>query len=202
MEGYDEGCIEYVKSSLSSKGDDELDAIVASERSLHPDKCSQIESYQEVRLMVTALANTYRAEHSDDIDDLLERAGEIREAKVTGDADPALSRRMMAFVMGGCSACADNDSVAYKMTQEPLGGVVEVSHLATNKGDTRFSQNAGSRCGRSPRAHTRRGHWRNQAYGPNRSLRRRIWISDTIVTPSGKPYRVTDPSRVHAVTLR
>ena len=108
----------------------------------------------------------------------------------------------MAFVMGSCSACPGNDSVAYKMTQEPLSGVIEVSHLATNKGDTRFSQNAGSRSGRSPRAHTRRGHWRNQAYGPNRSLRRRIWISDTIVTPSGKPYRVTDPSRVHTVTLR
>ena len=73
-----------------------------------------------MRLIVTALANTYRAEHSDDIDDLLEcahllyeRAGEIREAKVTGDADPR--------------AVQENDGVRngqlLRLRRQRLGGV-------------------------------------------------------------------------------
>lgn len=39
------------------------------------------------------------------------------------------------------------------------------------------------------------GHWRNQAYGPGRTLRRRIWINDFERGPEGAPYRVTKKVR-------
>ncbi|WP_236788087.1 hypothetical protein [Amycolatopsis sp. GM8] len=34
-----------------------------------------------------------------------------------------------------------------------------------------------------------RGHWRNQAYGPNRQLRRPVWINPHIKGPDDKPFK-------------
>lgn len=46
---------------------------------------------------------------------------------------------------------------------------------------------------------SRRGHWRNQACGEGRKNHKRVWISETIVTPSGEKYKISDLSRVHEV---
>jgi hypothetical protein len=37
-----------------------------------------------------------------------------------------------------------------------------------------------------------RGHWRNQAYGPNRQLRRPVWINPHIKGPHDKPFKTGD----------
>ncbi|WP_458630194.1 hypothetical protein [Tsukamurella ocularis] len=44
-----------------------------------------------------------------------------------------------------------------------------------------------------------RGHFRNQAYGPGRSLRRRIWIADHVAGPPDKPLRERTGPTVHVV---
>ena len=46
---------------------------------------------------------------------------------------------------------------------------------------------------------SRRGHWRNQACGEGRKNHKRVWISETIVTPSGEKYKISDLNRVHEV---
>lgn len=46
---------------------------------------------------------------------------------------------------------------------------------------------------------SRRGHWRNQACGEGRKNHKRVWISETIVTPSGDKYKISDLNRVHEV---
>ena len=39
----------------------------------------------------------------------------------------------------------------------------------------------------SPILHWRRGHWKNQPWGPLRSKRKHIWIEPTVVCPNNKP---------------
>lgn len=38
-----------------------------------------------------------------------------------------------------------------------------------------------------PGTHWRRGHWRNQAHGPQNAQRKLIWIEPVLVSPSGEP---------------
>lgn len=40
------------------------------------------------------------------------------------------------------------------------------------------------------------GHWRNQAYGPNRELRRRQWVPSYVKGPDGAPLMVTEKVNV------
>jgi hypothetical protein len=45
-----------------------------------------------------------------------------------------------------------------------------------------------------------RGHWRNQAYGPGRRLRKRIWVPEYLKGPEHLPVRRTPVAfRVHRV---
>ena len=41
-----------------------------------------------------------------------------------------------------------------------------------------------------------RGHWRQQACGPNRTLRKRIFVAEHSAGPSDKPLRVRPDSQV------
>lgn len=131
------------------------------------------------------------------------RGDEILSRSLTEDAMEAASRRMLSFVVNRCHAHEVSDGVvSYAKVKAPLPGGMEASTISARQTGTRnHSYATHVRQGRSPRVHTRRGHWRNQACGPGMRLHKRIWISDTIVGPSGKAYRVTEPRRVHLVTL-
>lgn len=139
------------------------------------------------------------------VEDVLiwQRDDEILSRALTESAMEAASRRMLSFVVNRCHAHEASDGVvSYAKTMAPLPGGMVASTISARQTVTwnhRYATHA--RQGRSPRVHTRRGHWRNQAYGPGMKLHKRIWISDTIVGPSGKAYRVTEPTRVHLVTM-
>lgn len=137
-------------------------------------------------------------------DVLVWEAGNTIESKALSDgADEAASKRMLSFVVKHCQPLKKGDgTTAFMRTKPELPGRIEVTEIAGAIHSAHQSHHTTtSHQGRSPRTHTRRGHWRNQAYGPGMKLHRRIWISDTIVTPSGKAYRIHEASRVHVVTL-
>ena len=133
---------------------------------------------------------------------LWETSAVIRKMAVTEGADEGEARRLMAYVTNRCSAIKDDERVTYVSKALPaLGGSIDAPS-STIAGDRSGGGRIGpSRAGRSPRSHRRRGHWRNQAYGPGMRLHRRIWISETLVTPNGGKRKFTDHRRVHVVRL-
>ena len=140
------------------------------------------------------------------VEDVLfwEAGGAIKERPLSEGGDAVASRRMLSFVVNRCTSRQESNGViAYRTPLTALPGIIRASSVhGHSQSPTRQTHQGSTRRGRSPRVHSRRGHWRNQAYGQGLKLRKRIWISDTIVTPSGKSYRVTEPTRIHMVTLR
>ena len=139
------------------------------------------------------------------VEDVLiwQRGDEILSRTLTEGAMESAARRMLSFVVNRCHAHEAGDGViSYTQAKEALPGNIAASTIDGGQAYVQSHKSAtNTRQGRSPRVHARRGHWRNQAYGPGMKLHRRIWISDTIVGPSGKAYRVSEPTRVHLVTL-
>lgn len=68
----------------------------------------------------------------------------------------------------------------------------------TTWGERAAHELAAERHRAGPRAHWRRGHWRNQAYGPQLSLRKLIWIRPTLVSADHDPRPEADPTRTGA----
>jgi len=68
-------------------------------------------------------------------------------------------------------------------------------HYAESAGAKAVSEAMGT--GRTMPTHLRRGHFRNQPYGPERSLRRTVFIAPIVVNPGkGEPAgRIYDTSR-------
>lgn len=130
--------------------------------------------------------------------------GGIKVLALTEEAQVDTSRALLAFVVDRCSsnstqAEGTSSLVEFIAPLEPLPGTIVQAAIVQRNKSTASSVQRG--IGRSPRPHTRRGHWRNQAYGEGLKLRKRIWISDTLVTPSGKKYRIDEVSRIHLVKL-
>lgn len=127
----------------------------------------------------------------------------IKSRAISSGAMEAVSRRMLSYVVNHCvSRTHNNGTVMYAKSMEALPGVVALSSIrGAGEGGTDCRRETQALRGRSPRLHTRRGHWRNQAYGPGMKLHKRIWISDTIVAPGGESYKIAEPSRVHLVTM-
>ncbi len=128
---------------------------------------------------------------------------EIKSREISESADSVVAGRMLSFVVNRCTSSYKADkTTVYRKTVDTLPGVIDVSNITGGQRPTRIRGKISSaKQGRSPRVHSRRGHWRNQAYGPGMKLHKRIWISDTIVRPGGKTFRITDTTRVHMVSL-
>lgn len=131
---------------------------------------------------------------------LWEQNSKIRFYELSKTADAKKSRNLMAFVVNRCKVVRSAGGRATYVVDilPPKEGGISAAAVVTgattgSKGKTRKS--------RSPRTHERRGHWRNQAYGPGMKQHKRIWISETLVTPAGDRRKFSDPKRVHVVTL-
>ncbi len=143
------------------------------------------------------------------VEDVLvyERHGEIAVEPVADDGDPDEAVRLLSFVVNGCahqeSAPSSEPEYVYK-TQHLAGNSTQAagspssSHTHVGGGHTHEFANGTHK---SPTMHHRRGHWRNQAYGPGQKLHKKIWIPDTIVTPSGKYHSIRDAARIHRVSI-
>lgn len=131
---------------------------------------------------------------------LYETNGAISCRQVIDGADEGLALKLMSFVVSSCVASkSSEDARVYHISLDALQSDIETHRV--QMGIRKKGHGTGKGTGRKPRSHPRRGHWRNQPYGPKWSLRKKIWISDTIITPSGKPYKVSDVSRIHRVSL-
>lgn len=128
---------------------------------------------------------------------------EIKCREVSEGADSVVAGRMLSFVVNRCTSSHKADkTTVYRKKEDALPGVIAVSNITGRQHPTRIqSKTKSTKQVRSPRVHSRRGHWRNQAYGPSMKLRKRIWISDTIVRPGGETFRIADTARVHMVSL-
>ena len=141
--------------------------------------------------------------------------GTIRARALSNQADVDEARRLLAFVANSCG----------KVEVDDLSGFVATESAEVNKHESdsyiilpRRRGHSGSPVSRislvstnvrgvrarghhdSPAVHYRRGHWRNQACGHGLKQHKRIWISETIVTPSGAPFKIGSPKRVHRVS--
>ena len=113
---------------------------------------------------------------------LTSRYGQIEVRALAKGADTEVAKRLMAFVVSCCTENRVSKSKTNYVSIKPVEGDKDKGQVAR-------------------RAHARRGHWRNQPYGPGQSLRKLIWIDDTIVSES---YGISagDIKQVHRVSLR
>ena len=130
----------------------------------------------------------------------------IKYRELSGEAEASDAFRALSFIVDNCSARKARGgmtSFSRRTVADPLPGNIETGTLNSNVAATRHwsATCSNNRRARTPRKHTRRGHWRNQAYGPGMKLHKRIWISDTIVTPAGKYLAISSPTHVHRVTI-
>jgi hypothetical protein len=144
---------------------------------------------------------------------IYEQGTEIKAVALTNQADVAESKRLLSFVVNGCRYVSNEPKkeYSYVVEQQRTAPKNTLDSSSRSKSDKSLALTSSIRSGtnrahakrggthRSPIVHYRRGYWRNQPYGPGSKLRKRIWISSTIVMPSGKPYRVTEPKRIHRV---
>lgn len=130
----------------------------------------------------------------------------IHYKELEGSADYEVSRKLLAFVVNRCTRRNEGDGrTSYRCdagssvtpgleTKVIVDGITRITYDATAAGQGSPRQRGGAA------GHRRRGHYRMQAYGPNHSLRKKIWIRPTYVSPSGTKYEF-DERRVHLVVL-
>lgn len=141
--------------------------------------------------------------------------GTIRARALSNRADVDEARRLLSFVANSCGKVevddfsdfiamesaettkhGDDSSVISPSKRGRSGSPVSrISLAGTHVHGVRAHGHHGS-----PAVHYRRGHWRNQACGHGLKQHKRIWISETIVTPSGAPFKIGNPKRVHRVS--
>lgn len=136
----------------------------------------------------------------------------IEALPLEGGANIERARRLMSFVVNYCCRVPDDDSIAFivkgGMAEQNARAHVHMSNaLSPSESHVILGKINWSKCGggtgthASPVEHYRRGFWRNQACGPGLRQHKRIWVSETIVTPGGARHDIRDPKRIHRVTL-
>ena len=141
--------------------------------------------------------------------------GTIRARALSNRADVDGARRLLSFVANSCGkveADGSSDFVAVGPDEETKGES-DLHNISSRKRSRSGSSTSrislagthasGARANghhESPAVHYRRGHWRNQACGHGLKQHKRIWISETIVAPSGVPFKIGNPKRVHRVS--
>lgn len=140
---------------------------------------------------------------------LLYRDGsEIKALALADGADVERARRLMSFVVNDCHRVVRDESDVFlaeesavaRHNKESMGNTSRFPSSRVTLGKTGRGKSGGGTHA-SPVKHHRRGHWRNQAYGPGMRQHRRIWINETIVTPGGTHHDIRDPKRIHRVSL-
>lgn len=138
-------------------------------------------------------------------DVLVWEAGErIRSRVLSPNADEAEAMKLLSYVVNECTSVASSRRTQYVAKATLLPPTNDYSSPSTIKSGSSTSprgKRSVSSKRHAPKQHQRRGHWRNQPYGEGGRLRKRIWISSTLVTPSGAFRRFSNPSRIHYVTL-
>ena len=144
---------------------------------------------------------------------IYERGTEIKAVALTNQADVDESKCLLSFVVNGCRSVSNEQQkeYAYVTKQQKTTLRIALNNSSTDPSKRSLTPTSSIRSGmsygcvdkggthQSPVVHYRRGYWRNQPYGPGSKLRKREWISATIVMPSGKSCRVTEPKRIHRV---
>ncbi|WP_143803053.1 hypothetical protein [Olsenella urininfantis] len=141
----------------------------------------------------------------------------IKTASLTDCADVEGARRLLSFIVNACKEVRGSGPDRFvtrgdasperraprrseSRPRKTVRSVTPVSRVTIGDAGEHEARGAGHH--EPPTVHYRRGHWRNQACGPGLKQHRRVWISETMVTPFGISYRIGNPKRIHRVCFR